>query len=109
MMTLRSIPPANRGRNPAGPSSMRAATRVGMIFVGSRVGVASQPSEDEFVPNVNMIPPDKVHLASRQAFLSAMADKVGYWREELETWEREFGPEAAGKLRDWVESMMGAL
>lgn len=48
-MKLRAIPLANR--NPSRLSSMRAATRVGMTFVGGHVGSISRPAESDIVAN----------------------------------------------------------
>lgn len=68
-MILRSIPPANQQR-PQCISSMRSATRAGLIFVGGRVGNC-QPiaSKNQFQPKA--IRPDPKVQEYKKAFFKA--------------------------------------
>ena len=96
-MRLSSIPPANR--RPGGLarlSSMRAATHVGLTFVGSQAGRAARAApEDKFIPRV--IAPDKAHQALRRAVAAARSARTKFWKEELARWVEDF-PEAAARL-----------
>ena len=97
-MRLRSIPPANRrSHSLACLSSMRAATHIGMTFVGAQAGgrAGRAAPEDKFTPRV--IAPDKAHQALRRAVAAAMVEKAKFWEEELARWVEDF-PEAAARL-----------
>ena len=75
---------------------MRAATHVGLTFVGAQVAQAGRAApEDKFTPRV--ITPDKDHQALRQAVAAAMVDRTKFWKEELAWWAEEF-PEVAARL-----------
>lgn len=97
-MNLRSIPPANRSRRrPLDRlSSMRAATRTGMIFVGGSVGGVRPNGGGPQEPPRKVgtyIPPNKNVANEREAAiqtLSRMAADLDALIEELiasgETW-----------------------
>ena len=75
---------------------MRAATRVGLTFVGAQAGRPARAApEDKFVPRV--IAPDKAHQALRQAVAAAVVEKAKFWEEELARWAEAY-PEAAARL-----------
>jgi hypothetical protein len=77
-MRLRSIPPANRTLSRL--SSMRAATRVGMTFVGGHVGPAAQPSQQgQF--KAATVEPDKVRIKALQEYRAAIRQRV-QWLED---------------------------
>lgn len=109
-MRLRSIPPANRQIACLSRlSSMRAATRVGLIFVGASSPALSEAAgrpakvqeEDGFRPRV--IRPDDQRERQRQAFLKALdaklrqlerlmaeavnAAEMAFWRAEIERFQ----------------------
>lgn len=98
-MKLRSIPPANRRPGLLRQlSSMRAATHVGLVFVGSQTGrSADQSTDDEFTPRV--ITPDKAEHDLRGAIAAALTRKAEFWQAELATWQEELGPDAVSKLQ----------
>ena len=101
MPRLRSIPPANRGsRSRDRVSSMRAASRVGMTFVGGSIGSAGGGRQTHSDFTVEVKKPDPAMSQMREAFrdayqrmveqieaLLAMAEEEGendYWAGELE-------------------------
>lgn len=67
MTRLRSIPPANR--SPSRLSSMRAATHVGMTFIGGHVGSISRPAESV---GYNIIAADKRVAEMRREYRAAI-------------------------------------
>jgi len=78
---------------------MRAATRVGLTFVGAQTRRAPrQSAEDTFT--VKMIPPNKAHLAIREAVIKTLASNRQFWKEELMRWKAEFGEEYVEKLKE---------
>jgi len=96
-MTLRSIPPLRSQR--AHSSSMRAATRTGFTFVGAQAKQAPrQPAKDTFI--VKTIPPNKAHLAMREAIAKTLSDNRQFWKGELTRREAEFGEEYVEKLKE---------
>ncbi len=80
-MRLRSIPPANRSGPPRPPllSSMRAADRAGMAFVGRRQSQQEQPCEGR----ARVIRPDAQAQRERQAFQQAWAARIRQIEELL--------------------------
>ena len=95
-MKLRSIPPANQTASKL--SSMCAATRVGMTFVGGHVGSAAQPSQQgQFKAHVTEPDPkvaemrhqyraaihEKIQWLLAQALKAATPEEEAWWRSEL--------------------------
>jgi len=83
-----SIPPANRRRS---PSSMRAATLSGLIFVGPAMGSARRQPDGETEYKPNVIKPNPDAQKARQAIRSVLADNRDYWRKEVAQLIQEFG------------------
>jgi len=83
---------------------MRAATNIGLTFVGAGSGSVSrqkQSDDSEFVPHI--IAPDKEYQALKSACAKALVDRVTFWQEELMTWTAEFGASAVEKLREQID------
>ena len=104
MRRLTSIPPANR--TPSRLSSMRAATRVGMTFVGGHVGSAMRPSQQgQF--KAATIEPDKARIKALQEYRAAIREKIQWLEDqalkaatpEEETWWRSELTRAGGERR----------
>jgi hypothetical protein len=99
---LRSIPLANRSRGSlARLSSMRAATRVGLIMVGSGQHAGGPVREPEFRPKV--IAPNRERQAMRAALAEALLERRQFWEEELATWAGEFGEDAVRGIIEMME------
>ncbi len=103
-MRLRSIPPANR--QPSRLSSMRAATHVGMTFVGGHVGSAAQPSrQGQF--KATTVEPDKARIKALQEYRAAIRQRVQWLEDqalqaatpEEEAWWRSELTRAGGERR----------
>jgi len=71
---LHSIPPANR--RPSSLSSMRAATKTGMVFVGS----AQKKVEPETF-KANIVEPNTARIKTLQEYRAAIHSKM-QWLEE---------------------------
>lgn len=76
---------------------MRAATSVGMVFVGSAQHREQRAEESDFKPRV--IPPSKDGEAMHLAYTKAIAEKAAFWKEEIETLAATYGEEAVKNLK----------
>ena len=96
-MTLRSIPPANR--RPIRVSSMRAATKAGLIFVGGHIGGQQQSvpvTENTFHPKVISANPDiwnqrGAYYKSRQILIDQLKEliAIAIEPEEIVFWQQQ--------------------
>jgi len=77
-----------RQRKSSAISSMDAATRTGLVFVGPKMGggvgsaSGTTSKESEYKPNV--IAPNPMVQQVRQAFQVALGERQDYWQQELQ-------------------------
>lgn len=83
-------------------SSMRAATSVGLIFIGAHQSSEHVDRADgsSFKPRVILSNAEVAGL--RASIAEAIARSAAFWQGELEQWADEFGEEAVEKLREQI-------
>ena len=83
---------------------MRAATNIGLIFVGSAQHREQRAEESDFKPRV--IPPNKDRETMRLAYAKALAEKAEFWKKEFENLATIYGEDAVEELKQSMNKTM---